>query len=96
MLIESLCIIQKEILRRIPKFRGADSWSRGWTAEDMDRNIQLFSKSKYIDRSVKELVDNCVRLSRQVKHEPTTDMHTPLPRIEESPSMMEEEMRRSN
>ncbi|MEO6168751.1 MAG: Rieske 2Fe-2S domain-containing protein [Chitinophagales bacterium] len=71
-------------------------WSRGWTAEDMDRNIQLFTKSKYIDRTVKELVDNTVRLSRQVKHKPTTDMRAPLPRITESPSRMEEEMKKSS
>jgi nitrite reductase/ring-hydroxylating ferredoxin subunit/multimeric flavodoxin WrbA len=66
-------------------------WSRGWTAEDMDRNIQLFAKSKYIDRSVKELIDNCVRLSRQVKHEPTVKMNSPLPRIHDAPSMVKEE-----
>lgn len=69
-------------------------WSRGWTAEDMDRNIELFAKSKFIDRSVKELVDNCVRLSRQVKHEPTKEMRTPLPNIMESPSMIAEEIRK--
>jgi nitrite reductase/ring-hydroxylating ferredoxin subunit/multimeric flavodoxin WrbA len=69
-------------------------WSRGWTAEDMDRNIELFAKSKYIDRSVKELVDNCIRLSKQVKHEPTTEMNTPLPNIHESPTMVEMEMKK--
>jgi nitrite reductase/ring-hydroxylating ferredoxin subunit/multimeric flavodoxin WrbA len=59
-------------------------WSRGWTAEDMDRNIVAFKKSEYIDRSVKELIDNCVRLSRQIKHEPTQQLAAPLPRIVEA------------
>ncbi len=68
-------------------------WSRGWTAEDMDRNIQLFAKSKYIDRTVKEMIDNSIRLSRQVKHEPTQNMQAPLPRISESPSAMEQAMK---
>src|SRR4030095_4113700 len=39
-------------------------WSRGWTAEDMDRNIISFKKSKYIERSTQELIDNCVCLSK--------------------------------
>lgn len=69
-------------------------WSRGWTAEDMDRNIQLFAKSKYIDRTVKELVDNTLRLSKQLKHEPVKKMNTPLPHIQESPSGLEESLQR--
>ncbi len=59
----------------------------------MDRNIQLFAKSKYIDRTVKEMIDNSIRLSRQVKHEPTQNMQAPLPRISESPSAMEQAMK---
>jgi nitrite reductase/ring-hydroxylating ferredoxin subunit/multimeric flavodoxin WrbA len=59
-------------------------WSRGWTAEDMDKNISLFQKSAYIERSVQELADNCIRLSRQVKKEPTKEMRTPLPNISEA------------
>lgn len=70
-------------------------WSRGWNAEDMDRNINLFAKSKYIDRSVKELVDNSVRLSRLIKQEPAKNLKAPLPRISESPSGMEAEMNQS-
>ena len=66
-------------------------WSRGWTAEDMDRNIAAFQKSKYIDRSVQELVDNCVCLSSQIKRNPVEHMSTPLPKIHEAPSMAEEE-----
>ena len=69
-------------------------WSRGWTAEDMDRNIAAFQKSKYIDRSVKELVDNCVCLSTQIKLNPVERMNTPLPQIEDAPSMAEEQYRR--
>ncbi len=59
-------------------------WSRGWTAEDMDHNIAQFKKSKYIERSVTELVDNCVCLSKQIKTNPVEHMRTPLPRIEEA------------
>lgn len=66
-------------------------WSRGWTAEDMDNNIRQFSKSKYIDRSVKELIDNAVNLSQQLKKNPVTEMVTPLPRINEASGMMTEE-----
>lgn len=62
-------------------------WSRGWTAEDMDHNIARFKKSKYIDRSVKDLVDNCIKLIRQIKTDPCKeDMQTPLPKISEAPS----------
>ncbi|MBX7142277.1 MAG: nitrite reductase (NAD(P)H) small subunit [Chitinophagales bacterium] len=68
-------------------------WSRGWTAEDMDRNIAQFQKSKYIDRGVKELVDNCVCLSRQIKEKPVVKMNTPLPKIEEAPGMAEDDYR---
>ncbi len=66
-------------------------WSRGWTAEDMDRNIAHFQKSKYIERSVTELIDNCVCLSRQVKKNPIEKMNTPLPKIEEAPGMAEDD-----
>jgi nitrite reductase/ring-hydroxylating ferredoxin subunit/multimeric flavodoxin WrbA len=62
-------------------------WSRGWTAEDMDHNIEQFSKSKYIDRSVKELMENSVCLSRQLKKNPVHEMVTPLPRIDDAAGM---------
>ena len=66
-------------------------WSRGWTAEDMDRNIAHFQKSKYIERSTMELVDNAVCLSRQVKKNPIEKMNTPLPKIDEAPGMSEDD-----
>ncbi len=69
-------------------------WSRGWSAEDMDRNIQLFSKSVYIDRSVKELVDNTIRMSQLLKQHGGKALNTPLPKISESPSGMEEVSRK--
>lgn len=69
-------------------------WSRGWSAEDMDRNIQLFAKSTYIDRSVKELVDNTIRLSGLLKQHPSSTFNAPLPKISESPSGMEVEMKK--
>jgi nitrite reductase/ring-hydroxylating ferredoxin subunit/multimeric flavodoxin WrbA len=63
-------------------------WSRGWTAEDMEHNIQQFAKSKYIDRSVKELMDNSVMLSRQLKKNPLDKMIAPLPKIDDAPGRM--------
>ncbi len=65
-------------------------WSRGWTAEDMENNIQQFSKSKYIDRAIKELTENSIRLSRQLKKNPIEEMETPLPKIGEASGMMKD------
>lgn len=65
-------------------------WSRGWTAEDMENNVQQFSKSKYIDRSIKELTENSIRLSRQLKKNPIEEMDTPLPKIGEAAGMMKD------
>lgn len=59
-------------------------WSRGWIAEDMERNTELFAKSKYIDRSLHDLVENCVRLSRQLKSQTCEQIKTPLPKIAEA------------
>lgn len=42
-------------------------WSRGWMAEDMDKNVLQFKKSEYIKRTSKELVDNCVETIRNIK-----------------------------
>ena len=61
-------------------------WSRGWIAEDMEQNVKMFSKSRYISRSVKDLVDNCVKLLRQIKHDPVVRILSPQPKISESPS----------
>lgn len=59
-------------------------WSRGWLAEDMERNVEQFRKSKYIKRSVSELVSNSVLLSKQVKLMDSSEIRTPKPRISES------------
>jgi nitrite reductase/ring-hydroxylating ferredoxin subunit/multimeric flavodoxin WrbA len=66
-------------------------WSRGWTAEDMENNTRQFAKSKYIDRSVKELIENSVCLSRQLKKNPVHDTTAPLPKIEDAAGMMKTE-----
>lgn len=61
-------------------------WSRGWIAEDMEHNVKQFSKSRYISRSVKDLVDNCIKLSHQIKQDPCIHILSPQPKISESPS----------
>jgi len=67
-------------------------WSRGWIAEDMENNISAFRKSKYLERSIRELVTNSVTLSRQVKHIDATQMHTPKPTIAEARLRIEDEL----
>ena len=42
-------------------------WSRGWTSEDMDKNVLQFKKSEYIKRTVEEITDNCVETLAQIK-----------------------------
>jgi multimeric flavodoxin WrbA len=59
-------------------------WSRGWTAEDMDKNVMQFKKSKYVERTVKELVDNSVLTLKQIKHVPMDNMKAPKPHREDS------------
>lgn len=59
-------------------------WSRGWTAEDMDKNIMQFKKSNYIDRSVKETVDNCVETLRALKNTPPQYLKAPKPHKQDS------------
>ena len=59
-------------------------WSRGWTAEDMDKNVWLFKKSEYINRTSKELVDNCMATLAQVKHIPEEKIKAPKPHKEDS------------
>lgn len=61
-------------------------WSRGWISEDMEHNVQVFGKSKFIDRSVKELMENAVWLSRQIKAKPCERVAIPLPKISDAPS----------
>ncbi len=59
-------------------------WSRGWTAEDTEHNTQEFKQSKYVQRSVKELTDNCVHLLKQLKAKPADDLGTPQPKRSEA------------
>jgi multimeric flavodoxin WrbA/nitrite reductase/ring-hydroxylating ferredoxin subunit len=66
-------------------------WSRGWIAEDMENNVAAFRKSKYLQRSIRELVTNSVTLSRQVKHIDAQNMHTPKPMISEARMRIDDE-----
>ncbi len=59
-------------------------WSRGWTAEDMDKNILQFKKSEYIKRTTKEVVDNCLETLMQIKHLPADKMKAPKPHKQDS------------
>jgi len=67
-------------------------WSRGWIAEDMEHNVRAFNMSRYVSRSVKELVTNSVKLLKQLKHVHYEDMQTPLPKIKEAKVKLEDEM----
>ena len=59
-------------------------WSRGWMAEDMESNTDLFKKSRYIKRSTKELITNSVLLSRQIKQMDMGNLKTPKPKRNEA------------
>jgi len=59
-------------------------WSRGWIAEDMVNNVEAFNKSRYIKRSVRELVTNSVLLSGQIKQMDTSSIKTPKPKRAEA------------
>jgi nitrite reductase/ring-hydroxylating ferredoxin subunit/multimeric flavodoxin WrbA len=61
-------------------------WSRGWIAEDMDKNVLLFKKSEYIQRTAKELVDNCLETLAQIKHTHSGIVKAPTPHKDDSPS----------
>lgn len=58
-------------------------WSRGWIAEDMENNTMLFSKSRYIKRSVKDLVDNSIKALSQIKGDICVNIKSPQPKISE-------------
>lgn len=57
-------------------------WSRGWTAEDMDKNVMQFKRSEYIKRTSMEIVDNCVETLKQIKH--LHNSKAPLPHKQDS------------
>jgi nitrite reductase/ring-hydroxylating ferredoxin subunit/multimeric flavodoxin WrbA len=59
-------------------------WSRGWTAEDMDKNVMQFKKSDYIKRSTEELVDNCIETLSQIKNRNTVKIIAPKPHRQDS------------
>jgi nitrite reductase/ring-hydroxylating ferredoxin subunit/multimeric flavodoxin WrbA len=59
-------------------------WSRGWTAEDMDKNVLQFKKSEYIKRTSMEIVDNCVEMLKQIKNVNSANINAPLPKPSDS------------
>ena len=62
-------------------------WSRGWTSEDMDKNVMQFKKSEYIRRTAIEMVDNCVEVSKQIKNVNNANIHAPKPKRSDSLSI---------
>ena len=64
-------------------------WSRGWTTEDMENNVIQFSKSQYVNRSVRDLVDNDIKLLHQIKADPCKTVSSPQPKIMEAPSKVQ-------
>ncbi len=63
--------------------------SRGWTAEDMENNVIQFSNSQYVNRSVRDLVDNDIKLIHQIKGDPCKTVSSPQPKIMEAPSKVQ-------
>ena len=59
-------------------------WSRGWTAEDMDKNVLQFKRSEYIQRAARELVDHSMATLYQVKHMHAEIMKAPKPHKQDS------------
>ena len=59
-------------------------WSRGWTAEDMDKNVLQFKQSEYIRRTTKEIVDNCIETLYQVKLMHPALLKAPKPHKQDS------------
>jgi multimeric flavodoxin WrbA len=59
-------------------------WSRGWTAEDMDKNILQFKKSAFVERSAKELVDNSIETLYSIKKTPLLKLKAPKPHKQDS------------
>lgn len=54
-------------------------WSRGWTAEDMDKNVLQFKQSEYIKRTGREMVDNCIETLSHIKQMQTASLKAPKP-----------------
>lgn len=62
-------------------------WSRGWIAEDTEHNFERFSRSRYVKRSIRELVTNTLNLVMQVKNMDASHLETPKPKISEAGSL---------
>jgi hypothetical protein len=52
----------------------------------MERNVKLFARSRYIKRSVRDLIDNDIKLLHQLKGDPCLHIASPQPKISEAPS----------
>jgi multimeric flavodoxin WrbA/nitrite reductase/ring-hydroxylating ferredoxin subunit len=65
-------------------------WSRGWIAEDTENNYSRFTRSRYVKRSVKELVTNLLKLVIQIKNLDTSLLQAPKPKISEAGSLTEQ------
>ena len=59
-------------------------WSRGWTAEDMDKNTLQFRKSEYIKRTTVEIVDNCIETLKHIKNIDSSKIFAPKPKRKDS------------
>ncbi len=59
-------------------------WSRGWTSEDMDKNVMQFKKSEYIKRTANEIVDNAVEVLKQIKKIDNGNIHAIKPKRSDS------------
>jgi multimeric flavodoxin WrbA/nitrite reductase/ring-hydroxylating ferredoxin subunit len=66
-------------------------WSRGWIAEDTEHNFERFSRSRYVKRSIKELVTNTLKLVMQVKQIDVSHLQTPKPKISEAGTLSQPE-----
>ena len=59
-------------------------WSRGWAAEDMDKNVLQFKQSEYIRRTSKEIVDNCLETLTHIKNMASDKIKAPKPHKQDS------------
>jgi len=59
-------------------------WSRGWTAEDMDKNVLQFKTSEYIKRSSREMLDNTVEMLMNIKKMDYQKIIAPIPHKKDS------------
>ncbi|NTU58334.1 MAG: Rieske 2Fe-2S domain-containing protein [Chlorobiaceae bacterium] len=66
-------------------------WSRGWIAEDTEHNYERFNRSRYVKRSIRELVTNTMNLVIQVKQIDVSRLQTPKPKISEAGTLSQPE-----